>query len=527
MREYTDIYLKTDVLLLADIFENFRNNCIRLYELDPAHYYTLPGYSWNCMLKFTKVEIELFTDIDQLMFAERALRGGISQCSNRHCEANNKYMGADYDSEKAQNYIMYFDINNLYGWAMTQALPISNFSWVDDDHSNIELIQQKILNTADDAEHGFMLEVDLEYPAHLHDHHNDYPFCSEHMKVGGSSEKKLVLTLYNKRNYVLHYRMLKMALSNGLKLTKIHNILEFKQSNWLSDYVMFNTQERAKSKNDFEKNLYKLMNNAIFGKTMENIRNRVDIKLINKWEGRYGMQILVSKPNFKRNVIFNENLVACELRRLNIFMTKPMIVGASILEISKCKMYEFHYDFILKKFDEKNCRIQYTDTDSFLYEFKCDDVYKFIRENNNHFDTSDFPMNNPYGIQQLNKKVVGIMKDEYSGEIVKEFIGLRSKMYAIKTNANKISKKGKGVKRNVLNNQISFDDYKRCINEKCNLVKNQTMIRSFLHTVYTVKNVKKVLDPFDDKRFIIPNTHNTLAWGHYKIESFQSMNQQI
>lgn len=386
------------------------------------------------------------------------------------------------------------------------------------DLSNIEIIQREIMDVADDAEYGYILEVDLEYPEYLHDQHNDYPFCSEHMQVDGSKQKKLVLTLYDKKNYIIHYRMLKMALKNGLKLKKIHKILQFKQEKWLSDYILFNTQQRANSNTEFKKNLYKLMNNAIYGKTMEDVRNHVDIKLINKWDGRYGLQTLIAKPNFKRNVIFNENPVACELHRLNVYMTKPIIVGTAILELSKCRMYDFHYETIQKNFNLDQCQIQYTDTDSFLYEFKCDDIFDFIKKNPNHFDTSDFAENNPYGIKQLNKKVVGIMKDEYSGEIVREFIGLRSKMYAIRASESKIVKKGKGVKKTILNNKISFDDYKRCLNDQCELVENQTTMKSLLHNVYTVTNSKKVLDPFDDKRCIIPGTHSTLAWGHYIID---------
>lgn len=217
MREYTNLYLKTDVLLLADIFENFRDNCIKLYGLDPAHYYTLPGYSWDCMLKYTQVYIELLTDIDMLLFVEQGLRGGISQCSKRHSKANNKYMGPDYDVSKPTKYIIYFDVNNLYGWAMNQPLPISNYSWIDiyNRFDNIKEIESYILEYPDDAQYGCMLEVDLEYPKHLHDLHNDYPFCSEHLNVGDSSVKKLVLTLHDKTNYITHYQMLKTALLHG------------------------------------------------------------------------------------------------------------------------------------------------------------------------------------------------------------------------------------------------------------------------------------------------------------------------
>lgn len=517
LKEYTEIYLKTDVLLLADIFENFRDNCIKLYELDPAHYFTLPGYSWDCMLKYTGVRIELLTNIDQLMFVERGLRGGISQCSKRNCIANNKYMNEEYDSNKPSTYMLYLDVNNLYGWAMTQSLPLSNFEWIEDDLSNTNKIKRQIMGTPDDADIGFLLEVDLEYPKELHDLHNDYPFCAQHMCVGDSKGSKLVLTLNNKDNYVIHYRMLKTALKNGLKLKQVHRILKFRQTPWLKEYIALNTRERAKSNSEFAKNMFKLMNNSVFGKTCENIRNRVDIKLITKWEGRFGLESMIAKPNFKRNVIFNENLVACELKRLNVFMTKPMIVGVCILDISKIPMYEFHYDFMAKQLPPGKCRILYTDTDSFVYELQCDDAYKLIRANEEKFDTSDFPSNNQYNIKRFNKKVVGVMKDEYAGEIIKEFIGLRSKMYAIKTLKNKVLKRGKGVKKNVLDKKVSFDDYKQCITQNCTLNRDQLRFQSSLHRVFTIKNGKKVLDPADSKRYLIANSFDTLAWGHYKI----------
>lgn len=377
---------------------------------------------------------------------------------------------------------------------------------------------------------GYMLEVDLEYPQHLHDLHNDYPFCSEHLNVGKSEETKLVCTLNNNKNYVIHYRMLKLAIEHGLKITKLHNILQFKQSTWLKDYIMLNTRERTKSNTEFEKNLYKLMNNAIFGKSMENVRKRVDIRLINKWDGRHGMQSQIAKPTFKRSIIFNPNLVACELARLNIDFKKPVIVGSTILDISKTLMYTFHYNFMLPNFGREHCRIMYTDTDSFMYETD-KDIYAFIRNYPDFFDTSDYAIDNVYGIQQRNKKVVGIMKDENCGKIVKEFIGLRSKMYTYKMHEKlkvkkrgkiiekrKVIKKAKGVKKNVINKKISFNDYKCCIATKLNLIRTQKTFRSHLHKLYTVSNKKNALDPNDDKRYIIPGTNETLAWGHYKIK---------
>lgn len=518
LNEYTQLYLKTDVLLLADVFENFRNKSILLYELDPVHYISLPSYSWDCMLKLTNVQIKLLTDIDMVLFVEEALRGGICQCSLRHCVANNKYM-KDFDKNQPSNYLMYFDVNNLYGWAMTQSLPINNFEWINENNFKNQVDIDILLRNTDDINgiYGYILAVDLSYPKELHDLHDSFPFCCQHMEVGESNAKKLVLTLHDKKNYVLHHRTLRMVLKHGLKLTKVHKILRFHQSKFIESYILLNNQERQKSKNDFEKNLCKLMNNACFGKFLEQVRNYSDIKLVTKWDGRYGAKTLIGRPTFKRSIIFNDNLSAIELLRTNIIMNKPFIIGVSILEISKLKMYDFHYEFMLSKFSPNDCRIVYSDTDSLIYQIFCDDVYTdFIKSNYNQFDTSDYEQHNAYGIQQQNKKVLGIMKDENNGRIMSEFIGLRSKMYTIKLDTGLVSKKAKGVKKSVLSTKITFDDFKKCVHQNCVYINKQSTIQSYLHKVYTISTNKRMLDANDDKRVILNDNISTRAIGNYK-----------
>ncbi|XP_043480291.1 uncharacterized protein LOC122509991 [Leptopilina heterotoma] len=389
--DYVYLYMQTDILLLADIFENFRNQCLIAYGLDPAHYYTTPGLTWDAMLKYTKIRLELLTDIDMVMFVERGIRGGVSQCTNRYAKANNSYM-EEYNESEGTSHIVYFDANNLYGWAMIQSIPYGGFEWIENFDNSFDF------NVSDDEVIGYILEVDLDYPDNLHDKHSDFPFCPERSKPPGSKEEKLLTTLLSKRKHVLHYRALKQALANGLVSVKIHRVLKFKQSTWLKSYIDFNTTGRTSASNEFEKNLFKLMNNAVFGKTMENVRKHVDIKLVTKWEGRYGAEALIAKPNFHSRTIFNPNLVAVELRKMEV--NKPLYVGLTVLDVSK----------------------------TLIYEIRCSVIYADMKADIDKFDTSDYPVNNVYGIPQANKKVLGLMKDECSGKIVTEFVGLRSKM---------------------------------------------------------------------------------------------------
>ncbi|EZA48473.1 hypothetical protein X777_13782 [Ooceraea biroi] len=480
--EYSDLYLKTDVLLLVDVFENFCDSCINSYGLDPAYYYTLLGFTWDAMLKHMHIKFELLTDIDIVMFIERGIRGGLSQCSHRYAQANNKYMQS-YDPSEPSSYLMYFDVNNLYGWAMCQPLPYTDFRWVDDT-SNFE-----VNVIAPDSPKGYVLEVDLEYPRHLHDAHADLSFCPTRDKPLGKRQDKLLATLYDKKRYVIHYRNLQQCTRHGLRVTKIQRVLEFSQSPWLrDDYIELNTRFRVAAKNDFEKNLYKLMNNAVFSKTMENVRNHFDVKLVTKWDGRYGAEAMIAKPNFHSRSVFSSNLIAIEMRKLEVKFNKPIYADMCILDISKVCLYEFHHEYMVPVYHDR-CKVMYTDTDSLIYHIECEDVYEQMKRDIARFDTSDYASDNVYGIPLANKKVLGLMKDENNGAIMTEFVGLRAKMYALKVDSKKDTKKAKGVKSNVVTRTITFDDYMQCLREKIEMTRDQSRITSQLHKVYTVRSL--------------------------------------
>ena len=490
--EYHDLYLKTDVLLLANVFETFRRTCLEHYQLDPAHFYTSPGLAWKACLKKTGIRLELLTDPDMLLMFERGTRGGITQAVHRYAQANNKYMGDKFDPSKSSHYLQYLDANNLYGHAMSQKLPTGEFRWVEDlSEFTPERIHELV-----NGNKGYLLEVDISYPPELHESHNDLPFLPERLELTGVT--KLVPNLQNKEKYVVNISALNQALQHGLILEKVHRVIEFDQSAWLKLYIDFNTQLRMNAQNDFEKDFFKLMNNAVFGKTMENIRKHRNIKLVTN---KKAFLKKVMQPNFKSRIVFSENLVGCEMGKKCIVMNKPVYIGQAILDLSKIVMYEFHYDYMVPKY-EGNLKLCYMDTDSLIYDIKTKDFYEDIADDvHARFDTSGYSKkdNHPLPIG-VNKKVIGLMKDELGGKIMTEFVALRSKLYAYKTHTGGEDKKCKGVKKCVVKKTLSFDDYEHCLfSSTKNAYRKQLMFQNRLHEVHTVEVNKVALSRDDDK----------------------------
>lgn len=516
MGSYTDLYLKTDVLLLTDIFESFRQTCKLYYNLDPAFYLTAPSLSFDAMLLKTGVELELISDIDIYRMIQRGIRGGVCMCSKRYAKANHKYLNS-YDSSQRSSFIVYLDCNNLYGYTMCQYLPHSNFKFCDQD--KLEYLKSQINNISDTAKEGYILEVDLIYPDNLHREHNDLPFCPEKCTPPGGKNVKLIPNLYDKYHYIIHYVHLKKCLQHGLVLRKIHRAISFNQSSFLKQYIDLNTSLRQQAKSAFEQDFFKLLNNSIFGKTLEDTEKRVDVKLVNQWNDMFnktkkaiGAEKCIAKPNFHSSTVFSENLVAIQMKPSQVILNKPIHIGFAVLELSKSHMYDFHYS-VMKPFYGNRIELCYTDTDSFIYDVKTEDFYKDFKINFiKYFDTSNYEPHNEFGLPILNKKVPGLFKDEMGGKIIKEFVGLRSKLYCVKTN-HKTIKKAKGTKTSVIKH-LNMSDYKNVLYNRNIIRKKNILFRSIKHEIFTQSVNKIALSSNDDKRFISSDNVTTVAWGN-------------
>ncbi|KAK3107584.1 hypothetical protein FSP39_017789 [Pinctada imbricata] len=532
--EYHDLYLKTDVLLLADVFEHFRDSILEYFHLDPCYFYTAPGLSWSAALRMTKCSLTLLTDPDMYLFFEQ-LRGGVSMISNKFAHANNPHV-QDYDNSLPHTWIQYLDCNSLYAHTMTFPLPTGGFRWLSRD----EVETLDITTIALDGEKGYVLEVDLEYPDHLHDDHSDLPVAPEHIEVsddqlspyskrllkkmysGHSNEglnqtihriktRKLVPNLYGKSHYILHVRNLYQYIELGLVLSKIYRVIEFDQAPWIAPYIRFCAEKRRLSNSKAQSQFFKLLPNSFFGKTCEDLRKRINFKLVHN-EKKFLKE--VAKSSFKGFTIFSDDLVGMEHTKVRLHFNKPIYTGFCVLDISKTILYHFHYFEMKRKYPGTRLKLLWTDTDSLGYLIETDDLYADMSENLHLYDTSNFPSDHfLYSISNCRRP--GVMKDEVPNKFIVSFVGLRAKMYSFICNDKDETKIAKGVQKSTIENHLCFEQYKACLFEESEQMCESYNIRSENHSLYMTHVNKIGLSALDDKRFVLPDKCNTLAIGHY------------
>ena len=494
--QLTEIYLKSDVLLLACVFENFIDVSINEFEINPLFCVGLPGYTWQCGLKYTGINLQTLQDKDMILLIGNNIRGGISSV-----------MGDRYIKSDENKKILYIDAKNLYGHSMSEPLPYDEIKF----DNTVKL--EDILNTPVDSDIGYFIEADLIYPDNIKERTKNLPFAHVNKKINPDNfndymkkirpdtyvqSSKLICDWSDKKNYLIHYRMLKFYIRHGMIVDKVHEKISFKQSRWLEKYINFNTQKRNQAVNDFEKEFYKLLNNAFYGKTMENVRNRLKNKFVKKDDYR---EIIKQQSKLTCNGIHksDENCDSYTHKQNEVLMDKPIYLGFTVLELSKLLMYETYYDKLQPYFGQKSIQLHYMDTDSFILSVNTKDIIKDLKNLENKFDFSNLDKTHEL-FSNKNKKVIGKFKIETPKNIwIDEFVCLRSKMYAFKCGGDSKNKL-KGISKSQSKN-IKFEEDKKCLDgEEYQYECDNYIIRSINHemVLQKVKNLHFLFSMIND-----------------------------
>jgi len=525
--DYTEEYLISDILLLADCFEAYRKVCLQHYQLDPSRFVTAPSLAWKACLKKTGAKIKTFTEgqEDMLEFAEQNRRGGLVQSVTRHFECT------DNDA------CSYIDANNLYGWAMKQPLPTGEFEWLQvdqraqDDNALAAFSCEMFLRGLSRVDKGYLIECDVHCPIELHDKFNDLPLFPE-SKVGTPSTfmqqhyadeiiaperrcNKLVADLKPKTHYGTHIDMLLFAIDQGYVCTKIHRVLKFSTKNWMEEYIDFNTNQRNVCKaagDDVGSALFKLLNNSVYGKTCENVHNRANIKTA-IWGDNARISKLGAQSHLKTYKVFenieaaNESYVAFAMGKTRVMVDKPVAVGVCVLELSKLLMYRAWYEKI--KPTHPTATLLYMDTDSFIVGMK---------------GTPEAPARFQFGDDLMDKNTLGLFKDELGGLRIKEVVSLRAKTYSVKTadpkedilKAKGVPKKARTVNGAALSHAHYIAALTKTLPEDAQKIR-YNHFRSRGHQMAMRQVVKKSCSAYDDKRWVLEDGIHSLAHGHHRI----------
>ena len=499
--------MKSDVLLLACLFEKFTKVSVNEFGINPLYCVSLPGYTWQCGLKNTGINLQTLQDKDMILLIENNIRGGISSVMG------NRYVKSDENKK-----ILYADANNLYGHSMSQTLHYDEKVFI----KNVEL--EVILNTPDDSDVGYFIEVNLTYPNKIKEKTKNFPFApvnkknnpdkfSDYMKTikpdNYTQTSKLICDWSDKKNYLIHYRMLKFYVRYGMIVDKVHTVISSKQSRWLEKYISLNPQKRNDAKNDFEKDFYKLLNNAFYGKTMKNVRNRLKIKF-NKKDNYREIIKQQSKVTFNGFHKSYENCDSYTFKQNEVLMDKPIYLGFTVLELSKILMYETYYDKLQPYFGQENLQLHFVDTDAFVLSLNTKDIIKDLKISEDIIDFSNSDENHEL-FSNKNKKVIGKFKLKTPKSFwIDEFLCLRNKMYAFKSD-NDSKNKLKGISKSQSKN-IKFQEYKKCLyGEEYQRECNNYIIRSINHEMHLQEVKKSTLSIFDDKRCYINNIESILG----------------
>ncbi len=554
MVEFTQVYVSLDVLLLAEVVQNFKNDMFDAFQVDICQYLSVPHVAMDVMLKYTEAEFELVTDPEMADLLRKNIRGGLSFAAKRYSDPRR-----ETDNQPPSNHsqrwaklngcnvgggggcLLYIDLNNLYGWSMMEPLPVDGFRWMTDS----ELRKFDFDNMPPDVDGGpgFFFEVDLSYPECLHVKHNYMPLAPHNMEVRYDDlsdyqkecyrtlcaqphneewlkthykSNKLTATFQPRKNYLVHSRNLALYLKHGLRLDKVHRGITFRQAAVVRPFIEKCTQMRLGSASVSRRNLYKLIANSVYGKFIEDFSKRMDAFF--NFSGDSFLRRATS-PLYRGSMILEEDLSVSFLNKSKVDMKQVWPVGFTILELSKLKMQEMFYDAIQPAFGWGAVEVVMSDTDSFMLEVRGFTVDEARHRLAHVMDFSNLHEEHPY--YSVERALVpGFFKDECPMSEVVKVVALKSKTYAFRTEADKMTAKAKGVKSSV-KDRISFDNYEICLRLTNKHYVWQKNLRSFNHVNFKIGEWKKAFDSFDNKRFALCEVH-TVPYGSALIKHYHA-----
>ena len=541
LRDYHDLYLNCDTAQLGDVFENFIKMCHEVFEIEPCTKVGAPGLFWDAMLKKTGQRLSQLIDLEMVHMYERGVRGGITFVSSQYAKANNKHTPG-FDPSQESTYIPYWDANSLYPWAMTQALPYGRHKWIYDP---AKLKKVLATPTKDSDRTGYTFEVDMHAPQEIHDAEADYPCLSEKrtipldqlsphissmLREKRTERPRLINHLLPVTNYVVDLRWLQYMIGRGYVVDKIHRAVSFSQSKWMKPYIdlcVSNRQEAKKNGDSVKADFFKISMNAVFGRSMENVRNRCNFKFAHTKEE---IRKLSNKHNFNGCCIIrpddyvNSSLVGVTMKKEKVLLNKPLYIGTTILDLAKLKMHHF-----LDKLSAiVRVKLLYTDTDSLIIQVHCDDLYK-LQDHPDLIDDFDFN----HSLRNSNHhlpSVPGPMKLEPGTDChLSEFIGLFPKGYATRViGADSLPHKKEPFKCtskgfSLPSNEATFNTYKDCLFNDTHTDETSICLRSRNHVMHKEQHTRLgAYSSMGDKRYPTkPNYEegifDSLPFGHYKI----------
>ncbi len=530
MLDYTTLYVRTDVLLLAEAIMDMRRNIWSEFGLDMCAYLSLPMLAKDIMLKYTGAQIELISDQEMSNLLQSNIRGGLSFINKRlavsrpEAESGSGSGGGDEPSV-----ILYVDANNLYGRAMVFPLPYQDFRWMTEEELEDFDLDRDV--TRESGKRGYILEVDLRYPSHLHLQHSSFPLAPHSMDISEDdispysrealsaiygkkkhSSRKLVSTFKVRRNYVVHGLNLQLYKRLGMEVVKVHRGISFEQVDFIRPYIEMCTRKRKSAPTESLKNIYKLLCNALYGKMIEGVFGRMDAKF--NFSRDRAMKNS-SSPLYMGSVICDEDFSISFLRKKRVMMNQSWAVGFSILELSKLVMQELYYDTIQPAFGPAGCTVLMSDTDSFLLEVRAPSVDDAVARIEHVMDFSNYPKDHPlYDCSRA--KALGYLKNEVPNSLITHYVGLKSKTYMLLTADGKKQVRAKGVKKSHQSN-IKFEQMMDCVRQLRGHTVESHFIRSKQHVIRLIKGRQVAFSSFDDKRYLMCPEHS-VPYGSRLIE---------